>query len=71
MRARAGYKRYSKRYVSVEEREKGTEYAVNLLTAGDILLIAGKGGETYQEIMGIKYSYDDKDVVKTVLGKLK
>ncbi len=67
----AGYKRYSKRYVSVEEREKGTEYAVNLLTAGDILLIAGKGGETYQEIMGIKYSYNDKAVINSILGKLK
>ena len=67
----AGYKRYSKRYVSVEEREKGTEYALNLLTVGDILLIAGKGGETYQEIMGIKYSYNDKAVINSILGKLK
>lgn len=67
----AGYRRYSKRYVSVEEREKGTEYALNLLTKGDILLVAGKGGETYQEIMGIKYSYNDKAVIKSCIGKLK
>ena len=38
---------------------------------GDILLIAGKGGETYQEIMGIKYSYNDKAVINSILGKLK
>ncbi|MGN0822636.1 MAG: UDP-N-acetylmuramoyl-L-alanyl-D-glutamate--2,6-diaminopimelate ligase, partial [Candidatus Gallimonas sp.] len=66
-----GYRRYSKRYVTVEEREKGTEYAVNLLSEGDILLVAGKGGETCQEIMGIKYLYNDKAVIETVIGKLK
>ncbi len=55
----------------IEDREKATEYAIKQLKKGDVLLIAGKGGESYQEIMGIKYSYDDKDVVKTVIGKLK
>lgn len=65
-----GYRRVSTRYVSVEERQKATEYALNLLQKGDILLAAGKGGETYQEIMGIKYDYDDKAVIKTILGRL-
>jgi UDP-N-acetylmuramoyl-L-alanyl-D-glutamate--2,6-diaminopimelate ligase len=65
-----GYCRYSKRYVVVEEREKGTEFALKFLSEGDILLVAGKGGETYQEIMGIKYAYDDKAVIKKLIGKL-
>ena len=65
-----GYRSISEEYVAIEEREKAIEYALNLLGAGDILLIAGKGGETYQEIMGIKFDYNDKDTVKKIVGKL-
>ena len=66
-----GYRSVSKKFVVIEDREKATEYAIKQLKKGDVLLVAGKGGESYQEIMGIKYSYDDKDVIKSVLGKLK
>ena len=66
----AGLRPHSKNYVIIEDREKATEYAIKQLKKGDVLLVAGKGGETYQEIMGIKYSYDDKDVIKSVLEKL-
>ncbi len=66
----AGYRPVSKNYVAVEERERATEYALKMLSKGDVLLVAGKGGETYQEIMGIKYSYNDKDVIKSLFGKL-
>ncbi len=65
-----GYRALSEEYVAVEEREKAIEYALKLLGEGDILLIAGKGGETYQEIMGIKFDYNDKDTVKKLVGKL-
>ncbi len=65
-----GYRAVSKEYVAVEEREKAIEYALKLLREGDVLLIAGKGGETYQEIMGIKFDYNDKDTVKKIIGKL-
>ena len=51
-----GVKKAGKNYVSVTDRESATEYAVNLLGKDDILLVAGKGGENYQEIMGIKHS---------------
>ncbi len=65
-----GYRAVSKNYIAVEEREKAIEYALKLLGEGDILLIAGKGGETYQEIMGIKFDYNDKDTVMKIVGKL-
>lgn len=64
----AGYRPHSKRYVVVEEREKAIRYALNHLSDGDILLVAGKGAEKYQEIMGIKYDYDDKDVIRSLIG---
>ena len=50
------------------ERETATEYAINLLEKGDILLVAGKGGEYYQDIMGIKHSYNDNTVIKKIIG---
>ena len=63
-----GVKKTGKKYVSVTDREVATEYAINLLTKGDILLVAGKGGENYQEIMGIKHSYNDNAVIKKLIG---
>ncbi len=65
----AGFRPVSKRYVVVEEREKAIRYALEHLAEGDILLVAGKGAEKYQEIMGIKYDYDDKAVIKSLIGK--
>ncbi len=63
-----GYKKVSRDYVAVEEREKAIAYAVRKLGKGDILLVAGKGGESEQEIMGVKYKYSDKDVLKSLMG---
>lgn len=65
-----GYSAASKKYVAIEDREKGIEYALSHLGAGDVLLVAGKGGETTQEIMGIKYDYNDKDVIVSAIGKM-
>lgn len=64
-----GYRRFSVRYAVVPEREKAIEYAVGFLKKGDILLVAGKGGEEYQEIMGIKYAYNDEDVIKEIVSR--
>ncbi len=64
----AGVKPTGKKYVTVSEREVATEYAIRLLEKGDILLVAGKGGEQYQEIMGIKHSYNDNTVIKNIIG---
>lgn len=63
-----GVKPAGKAYVTVTDRETATEYAVRLLKEGDVLLVAGKGGENYQEIMGIKHSYNDNIVIKNIIG---
>ena len=65
-----GFSEISSEYTAVEEREKAIEFAIRILKKGDVLLVAGKGGETYQEIMGIKYDFNDKDVIKSIIGKL-
>jgi UDP-N-acetylmuramoyl-L-alanyl-D-glutamate--2,6-diaminopimelate ligase len=41
-----------------------------LLEPKDVLLIAGKGHETYQEIKGVKTAFDDRKVVQEILLKL-
>lgn len=66
----SGYRKVSNRYAIVPDRERAIEYALELLESGDILLVAGKGGESYQEIMGIKYLLSDDDIIKKLMGGL-
>ena len=55
------------KYVNIEGRKNAIKYGVSLLTKGDVLLVAGKGEESYQEIMGKKYDYSDrKEIEKTI-----
>ena len=65
----AGFRPVSENYLAMEDREAAIGFAISRLKADDVLLIAGKGGEREQEIMGIKYSYNDKDVIESILGK--
>lgn len=55
--------------VAIPNRERAIAYAMNALKAGDVLLVAGKGGEDYQERMGIKYAYKDEDVIIKITKK--
>lgn len=64
-----GYRRFSVRYVVVPNRESAIDYALEFIKEGDVLLVAGKGGEKHQEIMGIKYPFNDQDVIKKLLEK--
>ena len=65
-----GYRRFSKNYVVIPERKDALSYAIGLLKKGDTLLVAGKGGEDTQEIMGIKYSYNDKTAIKEIVARI-
>jgi UDP-N-acetylmuramoyl-L-alanyl-D-glutamate--2,6-diaminopimelate ligase len=53
----------SDNYKVEENREKAIELACNTAKDSDVILIAGKGHETYQEIKGIKYHLSDKEIV--------
>ena len=61
-----GYRKQSKKYVVIPKRELAIEYAMEHLEREDILLVAGKGGEKTQEIMGIKYPFDDNAIIKSI-----
>jgi UDP-N-acetylmuramoyl-L-alanyl-D-glutamate--2,6-diaminopimelate ligase len=49
-------------------REEAIKFALQNAKEGDVILIAGKGHEDYQEIKGVKYPFKDQDVVKEVLN---
>jgi UDP-N-acetylmuramoyl-L-alanyl-D-glutamate--2,6-diaminopimelate ligase len=59
-----------RKYVSIVDRKEAIKTAVNLSKAEDIVLIAGKGHEKYQDIKGVKYPFDDKQVLKEVFDLL-
>ncbi len=52
--------------MTISDRKKAIEAAVGLAGANDIILIAGKGHEKYQEIKGVKYPFDDKAVLQEI-----
>lgn len=60
----------SARVMSVTNRAEAIKVACSLAQPGDILLIAGKGHEKYQEIQGVKYPFDDFETVKETLKNL-
>ena len=53
--------RYKRRQLSIPDRREAIKAAINLAQPQDIILVAGKGHEKYQEINGIKHHFDDKE----------
>lgn len=58
------------KYDYIEDREEAIRYAVSIMNPGDILLLAGKGGETYQVIGDDYLPYDEIQVVRQCLREL-
>lgn len=67
----SGILKVTKEYVIVQKREKAIEYALKKLKNGDTMLVAGKGAEKFQEILGIKHNYNDKDFIINCYRELK
>jgi len=61
---REGLRRTKGDYRMVEDRREAVRFALDEARPGDVVLIAGKGHETYQEIQGVKYHMDDRELVK-------
>jgi UDP-N-acetylmuramoyl-L-alanyl-D-glutamate--2,6-diaminopimelate ligase len=56
--------------VSIGDRREAIKTAVMLAKTGDIILVAGKGHEKYQEVNGVKHHFDDKEVLSTLFMEL-
>ena len=59
-----------KKTISILDRKQAIKTACQLANPNDIILIAGKGHETYQEINGVKYDFDDLEIVTELLQQL-
>ncbi len=62
-----GVRGESDSYVVIEDRRKAIRYAMDKAEKNDIIVLAGKGHETYQEIKGVKYPLDERTVVADCL----
>ena len=57
-------------HIMVEDRREAIRYAIEHAQPGDVILLAGKGHEDYQEIKGVHYPFDEKVVVGEILDEL-
>lgn len=58
------------RILSIADRRQAIRTAVRLARPGDVVLVAGKGHEDYQEIKGVKHHFDDREEVRAALNEL-
>ena len=58
-------------YVVIEDRRKAIRYAMDKAQKNDIIILAGKGHETYQEICGVKYHLDEREEVAAHLKEVR
>jgi UDP-N-acetylmuramoyl-L-alanyl-D-glutamate--2,6-diaminopimelate ligase len=58
-----------KKTQTIEDRHEAILAAVKMAKPEDIILVAGKGHETYQEIKGVKHHFDDKEVLREAFGE--
>ena len=59
-----------KKTVSILDRKQAIKTACQMANPGDIILIAGKGHETYQETNGVRHHFDDMEIVQELLKQL-
>ncbi|MFD2160996.1 UDP-N-acetylmuramoyl-L-alanyl-D-glutamate--2,6-diaminopimelate ligase [Paradesertivirga mongoliensis] len=59
-----------KKVLTIVDRREAIRTACHLAKPGDIILVAGKGHEKYQEIKGVKYPFDDKAILSELLNQL-
>ena len=56
------------KYVAIVDRTEAIKHAIEIANKNDIIVLAGKGHETYQEINGEKYPYDERKIIKKIIG---
>ena len=63
-----GMKKTNGKYCTIVDRVEAIKEAIKMATKRDIIILAGKGHEPYQEINGKKYPYDERIIVKEIIG---
>ena len=65
-----GIKKTKGKYSVVVDRTEAIRQAIKMATKRDIIVLAGKGHEPYQEINGVKYPFDERIIVKNIIEEL-
>ncbi len=62
-----GIKKTSGKYIEICDRKEAIRYAIMNAEEGDIIVLAGKGHEDYQEVNGVKHHMDERDLIREIL----
>ena len=65
-----GIKKTKGKYEIIVDRKQAIEHAIKMLRKNDIIVLAGKGHELYQEINGEKYPFDERIIIKEIIEKI-
>ena len=65
-----GIKKTKGKYEVIVDRTKAIEKAIKMANKTDIIILAGKGHEPYQEINGTKYPFDERIIVNEIIDKI-
>ena len=68
---KTGVSRTNGRYVDITDRKEAIKYVIKNAEPGDIIVLAGKGHEDYQEIRGVKYPMDERVLIDESVNELK
>ena len=66
---RQGIAKTDGKYVEIADRKEAVRYAIRNGRPGDVIVLAGKGHEDYQEIKGVKYPMDERDLIADILAQ--
>ena len=66
-----GMKKTDGKYIKITDRKEAIRYAIDHGEQGDIIVLAGKGHEDYQEIKGVKYPMDERVIIAEILEERK
>lgn len=66
-----GIKKTNGKYTCIVDRVEAIKYAISIATKRDIIVLAGKGHEPYQEINHIKHPFDERIIVKEIMDEIK
>ncbi|MCR5594362.1 MAG: UDP-N-acetylmuramoyl-L-alanyl-D-glutamate--2,6-diaminopimelate ligase [Lachnospiraceae bacterium] len=64
---KTGISKTSGKYIEIADRKEAIAYSIDHALPGDIIVLAGKGHEDYQEIKGVKHPMDERDLINDIL----
>ena len=67
---KTGINKTNGKYVVIPDRKEAIKYCIENACDGDIIVLAGKGHEDYQEIKGVKYPMDERIIIDEILKEL-